>query len=57
MGAPYWKILLILTMGKILENKKFMNKDDLFPPPSSKSKLIHDILRIMKPRRKQCKRQ
>lgn len=44
-------------MGRILENKKFMNKDDLFRPSSSNSKLIYDILKIMKPRRKHCKRE
>ena len=56
MGTTILDFPNTFRMGRILENKKFMNKDDLFRPSSSNSKLIYDILRIMKPRRKHYKR-
>ena len=57
MGTTILDFPNTFRMGRILENKKFMNKDDLFRPSSSNSKLIYDILRIMKSRRKHYKRE
>lgn len=45
-----------LRRGRTLENRKFMNNDHLFPLFSSNSKLKYDLLRIIKPRWKYCKR-
>lgn len=45
-----------LRRGRTLENRKFMNNDHLFPLFSSNSKLKYDMLRIIKPRWKYCKR-